>query len=176
MEPNLHKIRSFFYQFMVVHSSKEQNLNNSVMPINSLYEVLDTKNEVLKQLNLVSEFSWLSDEIVVYHQKRKRKVAQIISKHPTVVQTIHPQPKPNTKNSTHMSWIGHASWLWSAGNEAVVIISEDSLGWWNIRVIRTMTTSWSLHQTKWCSIYSTVAEGEWTLWHFSVTMSLAHKA
>jgi hypothetical protein len=28
-----------------------------VMHINSLFEVLDTKNEVLKQLNLVSEFS-----------------------------------------------------------------------------------------------------------------------
>jgi hypothetical protein len=46
----------FFNQLMVVHSSKEPNLNNSVMPINSLFEVLHTKNEVLKQLNLVSEF------------------------------------------------------------------------------------------------------------------------
>jgi hypothetical protein len=47
----------FFNQLMVVHSSKEPNLNNSVTPINSLFKVLDTKNEVLKQLNLVSEFS-----------------------------------------------------------------------------------------------------------------------
>jgi len=146
------------------------------MPINSLFEVLDTKNEVLKQLNLVSEFSDCQMRSLFITQKRKREVVQIISKHPTVEQTIHPQPKPNTKNSTHMSWISHGSWLWSAGNEAEVIISDDSLGWWNIRVIRTMTTNSSLHQTQWCSIYSTVAQGDWTLWHFSVTMSLAHKA
>jgi ribulose bisphosphate carboxylase small subunit len=81
------------------------------MPINSLFEVLDTKNEVLKQLNLVSEFSDCQMRSLFITQKRKREVVQIISKHPTVEQTIHPQPKPNTKNSTHMSWISHASWL-----------------------------------------------------------------
>jgi hypothetical protein len=58
---------------MVVHSSKEQNLNNSVMPINSLFEVLDTKNEVLKQLNLVSEFSDCQMRSLFITQKETEK-------------------------------------------------------------------------------------------------------
>jgi hypothetical protein len=43
---NYTKSDQFFFQSIVVHSSKEPNLNDSVMPINSLFELLDTKNEV----------------------------------------------------------------------------------------------------------------------------------